>query len=226
MMFQSWEHLLFLHWEIDAKSVQATLPPGLFVDTHEHKAYIGIVPFCMRRIRPRFLPSVPYVSNFLECNVRTYVHDAEGVPGVWFYSLDTDRWFAHWLARTFFHLPYFWASMGVKRTDKINYEVRRRDQHETSHYLYSPVSEEHPARPESLDFFLLERYLLYAHSKEKEQLYRGRVHHARYQVSEVNVPTWDTLPISWNGLPEVLGNPIHTCTSRRVDVEIFGIEKL
>ena len=69
----------------------------------------------------------PYVSNFLECNVRTYVHDAEGVPGVWFYSLDTDRWFAHWLARTFFHLPYFWASMGAKRTDEINYDVRRRD---------------------------------------------------------------------------------------------------
>ncbi len=226
VMFQSWEHLLFLHWEIDASTIQATIPPDLFVDTHQDKAYIGIVPFYMRRIRPRFLPAVPYLSNFLECNVRTYVHDADGVPGVWFYSLDTDRWIAHWLARTFFHLPYFWASMKAQGTNKIAYQLRRRDQQTASHFTYSPTSNERPTKSETLDFFLLERYLLYAYAKNSQQLCRGRVHHAPYQFAEVNVPTWDTQPISWNGLPAVQGDPIHACTSRRVDVEIFGIEQL
>ena len=225
-MFQSWEHLLFLHWEIDPAVIEATLPPGLFVDTHEDKAYIGIVPFYMRRIRPRFLPAVPYISNFLECNVRTYVHDADGVPGVWFYSLDTDRWLAHWLARKFFHLPYFWAAMQAKGTDQIAYDVRRRDQDQISNFIYRPTSEEHPAEPETLDFFLLERYLLYSYAKKRQQLYRGRVYHVPYQFSTVDVPTWDALPISWDDLPAVKGEPVHTCTSRRVDVEIFGIEKL
>ena len=224
-MFQSWEHLLFLHWETDPEIIQATLPPGLFVDTHQSKAYLGIVPFYMRRIRPRFLPSVPYLSNFLECNVRTYIHDADGIPGVWFYSLDTDRWLAHWIARKFFHLPYFWAAMHAEGKEEITYNARRRDRDQTSKFIYGSTSEEHPAESETLDFFLLERYLLYAYASKRKQLYRGRVHHAPYQFSTVDVPRWDTLPIIWDGLPEVKGNPIQTCTSRRVDVEIFGIEK-
>ena len=71
VMYQRWEELLFLHWEIDADVIQQSLPPGLFVDRHQGKAYVGIVPFLMRGIRPRGLPSVPWISNFLECNVRT-----------------------------------------------------------------------------------------------------------------------------------------------------------
>ncbi len=57
-MFQSWRDLLFLHWEYSVAAIQATLPDGLFVDTFAGKAYLGIVPFFMRNIRPRFLPAV------------------------------------------------------------------------------------------------------------------------------------------------------------------------
>jgi len=31
------------------------------------------------------------MSNFLELNVRTYVKDASGVPGIWFYSLHCNQ---------------------------------------------------------------------------------------------------------------------------------------
>ncbi len=106
-MRQSWDHLLFLHWVLSPARIQETLPPGLWVDCHDGQAYLGIVPFFMMRIRPNGLPSVPYLSHFLECNVRTYVHDEQGTPGVWFYSLDTNRWLAHWIARNFFKLPYY-----------------------------------------------------------------------------------------------------------------------
>ena len=84
VMYQRWEKLLFLHWEMDPEVIQSTLPSGLYVDNYEGKAYVGIVPFYMRGIRPRGFPAIPYLSNFLECNVRTYVHDENGVPGVWF----------------------------------------------------------------------------------------------------------------------------------------------
>ncbi|MBV8901140.1 MAG: DUF2071 domain-containing protein, partial [Verrucomicrobia bacterium] len=88
VMRQRWLDLLFLHWRWDPVEVQRTLPPGLTVDTWEDDAWIGIVPFAMRGVRPRFCPSVPGISHFLELNLRTYVRDRLGRPGIWFYSLD------------------------------------------------------------------------------------------------------------------------------------------
>ena len=35
-------------------------------------------------VRPALFPAVPKLSYFLECNVRTYVFDAQGRPGIWF----------------------------------------------------------------------------------------------------------------------------------------------
>ena len=64
VMKQAWRNLAFLHWEIDPDLIQQTLPPGLTVDTFEGKAFIGIVPFYMRHVRPVYLPSVPGISFF------------------------------------------------------------------------------------------------------------------------------------------------------------------
>ncbi len=117
VMFQSWRHLLFLHWSWDPAAIQATLPAGLHVDTHHGHAYLGVVPFWMDAVRPRFCPPVPGLSWFLELNLRTYVHFADGTPGVWFYSLDCNNPIAVQLARTLFSLPYVHATQnGVRPT--------------------------------------------------------------------------------------------------------------
>ena len=89
VMYQRWEELLFLHWPVEPQVVAEVLPPGLGVDTYKGKAWLGVVPFSMRGVRPRFLPAVPGLSSFPELNLRTYVVDKRGRPGVWFYSLDT-----------------------------------------------------------------------------------------------------------------------------------------
>jgi starch phosphorylase len=44
---QRWNHLLFAHWAVDPAAVQATLPPGLYVDVFADDAYLGIVPFAL-----------------------------------------------------------------------------------------------------------------------------------------------------------------------------------
>ena len=126
-MFQQWREVLFLHWEYPVAAIQATLPEGLFVDTFDGKAYLGIVPFFMRNVRPRFLPIVPALSHFMELNLRTYVHDRAGVPGVWFYSLDANQWLAVEIARRFFHLPYEHAEMESRRTESgaLRYQSKR-----------------------------------------------------------------------------------------------------
>lgn len=225
-MRQRWEDLLFLHWEVGASEIQNTLPPGLTVDLHGDKAYLAIVPFKMRAIRPAGLPSVPYLSNFLECNVRTYVHDERGEPGVWFYSLDTDRWIAHWIARTFFKLPYVWSAMGQETAPDgaIRYSVRRRDLNEECRYHFLPNAELTEAAPGSLEYFLLERYLLYSYDPDKDQLYRGRVHHKPYAYRAVNVDHADSELIKWNSLSLPSGPAVHQCFSPGVEVEVFPLE--
>src|SRR6185503_9401660 len=75
--------------------------------------WVGVVPFRMF-VRPRITPSIPGVSSFTELNVRTYVRK-DGIPGVWFFSLDASNRFIVWSARTFFHLPYFHARMSIRR---------------------------------------------------------------------------------------------------------------
>ena len=115
VMFQKWRTLLFLHWELPPELLAACLPRGLELDLHEGKAYVGLVPFTMRGIRPVGLTSVPWLSSFHETNVRTYVHVNGRDPGVWFFSLDAANPVGVALARALFHLPYYYARMSLTR---------------------------------------------------------------------------------------------------------------
>ena len=63
-MHHTWRDLLFLHWRFDPGVVQQTLPPGLTVDTFDGAAWVGIVPFQMRNIRPVLLPAAARCVEF------------------------------------------------------------------------------------------------------------------------------------------------------------------
>ena len=111
VMRQSWRKLLFLHWPIPSDQLRPLVPPQLDLDLFEGTAYVGLVPFTMTGVRPVGLPPIRGISNFHETNVRTYVHRDGRDPGVWFFSLDAANRLAVYLARTFFHLPYYHARM-------------------------------------------------------------------------------------------------------------------
>src|SRR5947209_9596696 len=113
VMHHRWEALLFLHWLVSPAEIQQTLPPGLTVDTFEDQAYLAISPFFMRKVRPVGVPPLPWLSEFQELNVRTYVFDERGVPGIWFYSLDCNQPLAVAGARMLSGLPYFNAEMSA-----------------------------------------------------------------------------------------------------------------
>ena len=227
VMYQEWRDLLFLHWEYSVAAIQATLPDGLFVDTFGGKAYLGIVPFFMRNIRPRWLPAVPGVSNFLELNLRTYVYDRAGVPGVWFYSLDANQSLAVAIARRFFHLPYHHAKMKSTRTSAgaIRYEsVRSGDSGRRCFFEYAPGNAWSEPPPESLEFFLVERYRLY--SSAPDGLRRGAVFHEPYPVCRAEVTAWDENLLPLNGFSPTGRPPDHVLMSRGVDVTVFPLERL
>jgi len=127
--YHVWTNLLFVHWRVPAEILQPLLPRQLTLDTFQGEAWVGLVPFHMSGVRPRWSPAVPGVSNFHETNVRTYVHYQGGECGVWFFSLDAANRLAVTLARRFWHLNYHLARMLLSRNgDEVQYRsARRRD---------------------------------------------------------------------------------------------------
>ena len=81
VMVHWWDELTFLHWRYSAAEVQALLPPGLEVETCDGSAWVGLVPFFLRVGLPGVRP-VPWVSEFAETNVRTYVRSPDGESGI------------------------------------------------------------------------------------------------------------------------------------------------
>ena len=227
VMRQKWSGLLFLHWPVSADSLQAMLPEGLHVDTFEGHAWIGIVPFFMDRVRPTLLPPVPGLSWFREMNVRTYVHDDRGVPGVWFFSLDCDQPLAVEIARRFFHLPYEHASMDASvQGTTIDYRCAREEREEApAHFTYETPEDPHEAIVDTLEWFLIERYVLFS-ATPSGKLFEGRVHHAPYRIAPVACPQWSVAPIDWNGIEIPVGPPVSILGAEAVAVEVFPLRSL
>jgi uncharacterized protein YqjF (DUF2071 family) len=117
-MAQTWSNLLFAHWPLPVEAMRRLVPSRLDIDTFDGQAWIGVVPFQMSNVRPRWLPPLPQLSYFPEMNVRTYVLH-EGKPGVWFFSLDAGNPIAVAAARLTLSLPYYHARMACLRSGVV-----------------------------------------------------------------------------------------------------------
>jgi uncharacterized protein YqjF (DUF2071 family) len=185
-MRMDWRELLFMHWPVPAKALRPHVPDTLEIETFDGSAWLGVVPFRMTNVRPRFVPAVPGLSAFPELNVRTYVVPAgtEDKPGVWFFSLDATNPLAVRAARWSYYLPYFdarisCAANGGTNTPTVHYSSRRTHQGAPPAELdmeYRPVGKVFHAEPGTRDYFLTERYCLYSADREGV-LYRCEVGH-------------------------------------------------
>jgi uncharacterized protein YqjF (DUF2071 family) len=178
IMTQSWHDLLFAHWPIDRAVLASRVPPDFAIDLFDGTAWIGVVPFEMRNVGPRGVPPLPWLSAFPELNVRTYV-TAGGKPGVYFFSLDAGNALAVHTARLWLNLPYFSAAMSVARDGNgvVSYRSRRKgDRAAELVASYRPDGPAYAPRPGMLDYFLTERYCLYARDR-RNRPYRLEIHH-------------------------------------------------
>jgi len=227
--YQSWRHLLFIHWRIAPADLQPLLPDGLEVETFDGAAWLAVVPFSMERVRPRWSPPVPGISWFLETNVRTYVRHRNGQCGVWFLSLDANRRLAVAVARRFWHLNYVFAKlqMCIEADGRATYSGVRHRQvgGYTIEAHIDRTAKLSAASCGSLEEFLLERYHLFANRPDGRFLV-GQVHHDPYQflpVTSANISqtltTSQGCPVGQNRAPD------HIVYSPGVDVGVSALRE-
>lgn len=206
-------------------ALRALLPAELEIDTFEGRAYVGVVPFTMRDVAPRWAPPVPGISHFHELNVRTYVTWGGRIPGVWFFSLDAAGSVAVVAARAGWSLPYHRASMDLVRSgDEVTYRSRRlwpgpRPAELDLRYVVRDAIG--PATPGTFEHFLAERYVLFARNR-KGRLLLGHVHHRPYPLKRAEVISVRESMVRAAGLPAPSGAP-HVLFSPGVDVDIHSL---
>jgi uncharacterized protein YqjF (DUF2071 family) len=222
---QTRHDVLFAHWPVDARALEPYVPAGLELDSRDGAAWVGITPFRLSGLRLRGTVPVPGVSSFLELDLRTYV-TAGGRPGILLLSLDASSRLAVEAARRAYGVPSFHAAVrATERAGRIEYRCARRGA-ARPHVLecaYAPVGAARPARPGSLEAFLVERYCLYS-ADGRGRLHRAELHHPPWPLrraeAELDLNTMPPDGIRLAGEPAQL----HFC--ERQDILVWPLREL
>jgi uncharacterized protein YqjF (DUF2071 family) len=173
-----WRHLLFENRPVEPSVMDAHLPDALAPDTYDGSAWLSVVPFTNVAVRPKGLPERVGV-RLPELNVRTYV-TRDGVPSVYFFSLDAQGVSSVLGARLFHHLPYFYARISLDVADgAVRFRSRRRHPGaRPAHYAatYRPTGEPFAAPDDPFADFLVERYRFYTEAQDGSLRYTDVEH--------------------------------------------------
>lgn len=194
------------------------MPAPLELDLWEDKAWVSVVAFTMPRVRPRWLPA-PLALGFHELNIRTYVHN-DGKPGVYFFSLNANSRLAVWWARKFWRLNYLFARIDCGGLNAVRHYRCHRPGCPTFEVTYKVTERVGPAQPDTLEFFLTERYLLFTVSKG--QVIEARVHHAPYDLFAVELGVLEDTLSPADGLPPVSLQSAIANYCPGVDVSVYA----
>jgi uncharacterized protein len=220
IMVQVWRDLLFAHWSVPPATIRQLVPEQLVLDSFEGQAWLTIAPFHMS-LRLRGLPPLPGMFDVPELNCRTYVA-VEGKPGIYFFSLDIASRAAAFGARTLYHLPYFHARMRIKKQNgSFSYFSARGKAKWRA--TYAPSSLPRHAMPDSLDYFLAERYCLY--TVWKGRTYRGNIHHAPWLLQDAKVKIEENTVAQAAGI-ELSPVPKVVSFARELKVLIWDLERI
>ncbi len=212
---QRWVSLVFLHSRVPVQLLQDHCPFEL--DLFEGNAIVSTVPFRMNAIRFPFTPTVPYLSNLNELNLRTYVK-YKGRSGIYFFTLDSDSILGTWVAQKFFHLPYRYGEIRLQ-DDGLDYRVKSKvDQRSLS--LSGKIGAGRAKTP--LEQWALERYSLF--TTEGPRVYRGDVIHEPWNVKDF------TLTNAAGNFTSLIPVPIHlgeaeTTYSEALDVRFMPFQR-
>jgi uncharacterized protein YqjF (DUF2071 family) len=215
VMHQAWTRVTYLHWPYDPAVVKPLLPAGVEPDVVDGVTWIGLIAFVMRRVRVLGLPPVPYLSDFLETNVRAYTVDGQGRRSVVFLSLDADRALPVAAARVGYNLPYIWSAMQMREQgDQLTYSARRRLSGVTSRFSVRIGA---ATKADPLDDFLTARWGL--HSRWYGTTAYVPITHQPWPLRTAELLELDDGLVQAAGLPAPVGAP-RVLHSDGVDVRL------
>ncbi len=227
VMVQSWNEIVFVHWRYDPSEVQRLLPAGVEVDTFDGSAWVGLIPFHMDGLGfpPSILHPLPHVGSFPEVNIRTYVR-SRGRRGVYFLSLDIDRYLPAVVARLGYRIPYCVGDVRhVRVGDRVMSSVDRRwpsSGRGATASLSVRVGSAVDADP--LTAFLTARWGLIS-SNPYGRFGYAPVEHPAWQLHEAEIEHLDERLTTAAGLSAPVGAP-HVLFSTGTDVRIGWPKRL
>jgi uncharacterized protein len=175
------------------------VPDELEIEEHDGSAWLGIQFFRVRALRARGALPVPGISSFLQLNVRTYVRGPDGLPGVWFFSIDASSRLAALGVRRIYRVPAFYARMTLEPAgDWQETEcVRVGQPGRVFAARYRATDETFRTELGSLESFFAERYRLFSADASAE------MHHDPWVLSpaEAEVELASIVPFALPGTP-------------------------
>ena len=196
---QTWEQTFWAHWPVPVPELRPLVPDDLEIEEHNGSAWLGIVFFRVRALRARGALPVPGISSFLQLNVRTYVRGPDGLPGVWFFSIDASSRLAALGVRRIYHVPAFHARMTLEPVgDWQEAEcVRIGEPGRVFSGRYRAGGEAFHSEAGSLESFLTERYRLFTADG------RAEMHHDRWLLTpaEAEIELASIAPLALGGAP-------------------------
>lgn len=192
-----WGEATFVHFAVEPRRLQRSVPFEL--DLFDGEAYVSLVAFTMRHMRPARLDSLLgelLLRPIMPCrflNVRTYVRSGGG-DGIYFLG----EWLSHWVNIPFgpllYGLPYHPGRLSFERNEEArSTEIDVRGLGGGRLALRTecdPAAPLAPAAPGSLDAFLLERYSAYTVRRGKPLVFR--VEHESWLQTAANVSLDET----------------------------------
>ena len=183
---QQWSNVLFVNWKVDPLTLQKIIPFDL--DLHEKQAVVSVVPFFMSHVRFPWTPRIPFISELWELNLRTYVVH-QGRPGIYFLTLDSSHRLGNCIARSFFKLPYQYASIQFRMHQQELSNAEYILQASGKNYQMNLKANVSKANiDDSFQRWVTERYCLFIRHGNK--VIRGDVEHEKWKVQKAELKNY------------------------------------
>lgn len=192
-LYQEWNEVIFLHWEVSMEILQNLVPPQLQIDTFEGKPWVSLVAFSTEKVRPKGLPPFPPVSNFDEINIRTYIFSGER-KGIYFLSMEAAKLTSVKFTKWATELPYITSEMERGST---HFEATNKNMQSEFRMEYK-VGEKKEVKPQ-LEQWLTERYVLFQDGRE--HIVEFEVLHKEWPLHEIAI---EKLSVNYPPFSELL----------------------
>lgn len=184
-MTQTWSHVYFAHWPVDANLLRPLVPTPLEIDTYCDDAFLSIVAFRVEDARIRLLPPIPTTKQYAQVNVRTYVRHGNKA-GIWLFSVDAASALSALGARVLAHLSYHSARGNLRANGPLRLFRSQRVANPVDGSFavqYQGSGSPKVALRESLEDWLTARFCLFTTAGNRLQ--RGDIHHLPWPLEHV-----------------------------------------